>query len=457
MIPILYVDDEPVLLDIAKIYLERSGTLQVDTAVSAAEAIGMLKSRKYDGIISDYQMPGMDGIEFLKYIRAEWNDLPFILFTGKGREEVVINALNNGADSYLQKGSDTRSQFAELEHKIRQAIGKRQAEEELRCKNDELSAAYEQLTSNEEELRTKYDELMKSQQQIREREQFISAVVKEVQEGIIVYDRELKITLWNSFMERLTGLPAVTVLGQTANGLFPFHKESGVTLLLERALAGSTGESGDFPFSIKSTGRKGWAKGLYSPHYDATGEIIGAIAVVRDITKQKETEYALRESEGRIAQIIDFLPDATFAIDIDSRVIIWNRAMEEMTGVPAQEMIGKGNYEYAMPFYGIRRPILIDLVFSPEAEIPQNYSFVRLKGDVLTAETINVSLQGKRVVLWGKAAPLYDMQGGIIGAIESVRDITELRLSGDSLIQVHQKTRPLSSVKRHDILKEDGC
>ena len=122
VISILYVDDEPALLDVGKEFLERSGAILVDTVPSAAEAQQRLMATCYDAIVSDYQMPDMDGIEFLKYVRKEFPNLPFILFTGRGREEVVIEALNNGADFYLQKGGQAVPQFAELEHKIKQAV-----------------------------------------------------------------------------------------------------------------------------------------------------------------------------------------------------------------------------------------------------------------------------------------------------------------------------------------------
>ena len=104
MISILYVDDEPGLLEIGKIFLERSGQFSVDTSTSALAALAMLDAKKYDAIISDYQMPEMDGIRFLKKIRASGNTLPFIILTGRGREEIVIQALNEGATFYLQKG-----------------------------------------------------------------------------------------------------------------------------------------------------------------------------------------------------------------------------------------------------------------------------------------------------------------------------------------------------------------
>ncbi|MEI7650357.1 MAG: response regulator, partial [Methanomicrobiales archaeon] len=103
-IRVLYVDDELDLLKICKIYLERDGTFTVDTLTSASEALTCLKTEWYDTIISDYQMPEMDGITFLKLLKASGNKTPFIIFTGRGREEVAIEALNSGADFYLQKG-----------------------------------------------------------------------------------------------------------------------------------------------------------------------------------------------------------------------------------------------------------------------------------------------------------------------------------------------------------------
>jgi len=276
-IRVLYVDDDPDLLDIGKLFLEEDKGFSVDCALSGKEALDRITSGHYDAVVSDYQMPKMDGITLLKAVRAGFRTLPFILFTGKGREEVVIDALNNGADFYLQKGGDPESQFAELSHKIRQAVQQRRADK-------------------------------------------------------IIHDHE-----------------------------------------------------------------------------------------------------------RREADILNFLPDATLAIDTHGVVIAWHHAIEEMTGVPAQEMIGKGDHEYAIPFYGIRRPILIDLVFSPDQEIRQMYSFVRAEGDVLTTETNNASPRGRNVILWGKAVPLYDTQGAVIGAIESIRDITERKHLETVLEQEHHE------------------
>lgn len=104
MYTVLYVDDEPDLLALGKSFLELSGTLRVETSLSAPEALELLRTKPVDCIVSDFQMPVMDGIAFLQAVRSEFGTLPFILFTGRGREEVVINAINSGADFYLQKG-----------------------------------------------------------------------------------------------------------------------------------------------------------------------------------------------------------------------------------------------------------------------------------------------------------------------------------------------------------------
>ena len=110
---------------------------------SGEEALAELAKKTYDVIIADYQMPGMDGIELLKNVRHSFGDVPFILFTGRGREEVVIEAINNGADFYLQKGGDPMAQFAELAHQVRQVVGRRRAERALRESEQSLKASEE--------------------------------------------------------------------------------------------------------------------------------------------------------------------------------------------------------------------------------------------------------------------------------------------------------------------------
>jgi PAS domain S-box-containing protein len=176
---------------------------------------------------------------------------------------------------------------------------------------------------------------------------------------------------------------------------------------------------------------------------DKVMELEGAYEVVeREMVDRKRAEEALRESEKRLMEIVNFLPDATFAIDRMGAVTAWNRTMEDMTGVMAEDMLGKGNHEYALPFYGVRQPVLIDLVFGPNEQIQRQHRFVKREGDIILAEA-DVPLKGEMHVISAKARPLYNSQGAITGAIESMRDITERIDAEEALLASEQRYKQL--------------
>lgn len=137
---VLYVDDEPELLKQVKLFLEKEDDrFNVDTAKSAEEGLSLLKEENYDAIISNYQMPEMNGLEFLEIIREDKNnDIPFIMFTGKGREEVAMEALNLGADGYLWKGGEPKSQYSVLANSVIQEVERHRAEERKKSSRESL-------------------------------------------------------------------------------------------------------------------------------------------------------------------------------------------------------------------------------------------------------------------------------------------------------------------------------
>jgi len=118
MISVLLVDDDPMILDVTSLYLQRGGEFSVKTCEDASDALGVLEGRSFDAIISDYEMPEMDGIEFLKVVRARGETAPFIIFTGHDREEVAAEGFKNGASLYLQKGGNQKNPFVELKNAI---------------------------------------------------------------------------------------------------------------------------------------------------------------------------------------------------------------------------------------------------------------------------------------------------------------------------------------------------
>ena len=152
-----------------------------------------------------------------------------------------------------------------------------------------------------------------------------------------------------------------------------------------------------------------------------------------------ESTQTSQKEEKSLSHIIDFIPDAIYAIDAEGTVITWHKGMEKLTGVKAEEMLGKGDYEYSLPFYGIRKPTLIDLVLKPDnIEIEKDFLFIRKEGDAFLAENY-VFLKGSQRVICGKARPLYDSEGNIIGAIEDIRDVTERRRMEESIHESERK------------------
>jgi len=138
------------------------------------------------------------------------------------------------------------------------------------------------------------------------------------------------------------------------------------------------------------------------------------------------SEEELRTNQRQLADIIEFLPDATLAIDKNKRVIIWNRAIEKMTGIPAREMIGKGDYAYTVPFHGEARPLLVDFALADWQAIDALYPAVVSSGGSVMGEVFCPSLyEGKGAWVFVKASPLHDGAGNVIGAIEIIRDISQ--------------------------------
>jgi PAS domain S-box-containing protein len=159
----------------------------------------------------------------------------------------------------------------------------------------------------------------------------------------------------------------------------------------------------------------------------------------------------------QLSCVIEFLPDATFVIGVDRKVMAWNRAIEEMTGVSKEEMIGKGDYAYAVPFYGDRRPHPADLLDKSDGDLEAKFPHVKRKGNVLSAETFAPCLHGgKGGYIFASAAPLFDAQGRRRGAVESIRDVTERKKAEEALRRSEAKYRELVENANSIILRRDS-
>ena len=174
--------------------------------------------------------------------------------------------------------------------------------------------------------------------------------------------------------------------------------------------------------------------------------------LVNEIAERKLAETRVRDSRQRLAQIISFLPDATFVIDAEGRVAAWNQAMEQMSGIPAALMIGKGNYEHALPFFGERRRDLIDLVMDWDEAAAAPYNEIKREQDAASAEIYFPALKGEERYLWAAARRLYDESGSVAGAIESLRDITEWKRTVEALKKSEARHRLLFDNAREAIV-----
>ena len=264
MLSVLVIDDQKPMLEVIRLFLERFGNMNVKTALSAKEALELLMSSSFDAMVVDYDLPEINGIDFLKMLRARGDTTPVIIFTGVGREYAAIQALNNGADFFLKKGDDAQSQLLEMVHMIRQAVDRRN-------------------------------------------------------------------------------------LGRGPG------------------------------------------------------------------TTQKILSDAL-----------NFFHQAAFVIDREGKVMVWNKGMEKMTGVAEGDILGKGDWDYSIPFFGHRAPMLSDLIFQDDATIMENnYTIIEKEKGTITAWIKAIPEEGRQAILWMKSTALYDSKGMFIGVMGKVRDITE--------------------------------
>ena len=308
-----------------------------------------------------------------------------------------------------------------------------QAESALKASEAELKKHRDHL---EDLVAERTAELKEKQNAIRKQKDFIETVINSIPDSISIIEIDSgRIIDANEAFFADVGLPRKQVLGQLCYELThslsemcapPHHdcpmlktKETGQKCTVEHIH-----ESAD--------GRKVIVEVSTFPLKDADGTFSQVVHVAHDITERKQAEEVIKNSEQRLSQIINFLPDPTFVVDNEGTVLTWNQAMEKLTGVKAAEMVGKGNFEHALPFYGERRPILIDLVKNWDAEYEKKYLSVEKDGENLISESYHPSLG--EIYLHSTAGLIYDAAGKAAGAIESLRDITEKK-KADEIIR----------------------
>jgi len=171
-------------------------------------------------------------------------------------------------------------------------------------------------------------------------------------------------------------------------------------------------------------------------------EFLHQIASLWAVALQRQKNFSeLEKANSRLKNIINSLPDGTFVVDENRQVIAWNKVLEEMTGTKEQDILHKGNYAYAIPFYQKKKPVLLDFIFEEELKNSKGYSKLDKKDQTFFGEGYVPALyNGQGAYLWGAASPIFDNKGKVIGAVESVRDVTHRRMVEKSLRFIAKET-----------------
>ena len=381
-IRVLHVDDDFSMLEISKDILMEMGVFEIDLACSVDEAFKKMASGSYDIIISDYEMPNRDGLQFLKELREMNNEIPFVLFTGKGREEVAIRALNLGAEGYYNKQGSPETVYGELSHGIQQIVKRKKAETKLK-ESEYLTKKILHATPN---LLYIYD-LIEHRNIYANKEvlAFLGYTPEQIESmgpelfGNILHPDDVEIV--DKHHARFVNAPD--------NEVFE----------IEYRMKHINGEwrwlrSRDIIFART---KEGFGK-----------QILGSS---EDITERKQTEQALVENEAKYRTLVDSLPEAIFDADIEGNIIFANARVFELTGYTKQDL---------------RKSFKAFCLIPPEERLSARNTFVKvLAGNIEhRSDKLLVRKNGTTFLASMTSIPIIK-NGKIVGARGIISDQTE--------------------------------
>lgn len=293
----------------------------------------------------------------------------------------------------------------------------------------ELTAA--ELTERTQQLQRDLQQRIVIEHALRSSQERLRLLLDTSPLPIVLYDANSIVEYTNPAFEREFGWK-LNELAQQKEGFIPEDLYYETLAILQKAQE----EDGPTEFQSRRAAKDGRLVDVQinvSTLRDNEGQITGTYTIVRDITESKRYQDELQHSQQQLADIISFFPEAILVIDAAGRVIAWNQALENLTGVPAGQMLGRDNYAYSLPFFGEPRPMLIDYVNKPLDEVRERYPSVSIEGQTLVTEDAFLPQFKGGVYLWGKARALFDSEGNYVGAIEIIRDVTERRRNEEAL------------------------
>ena len=442
-IRVLHVDDDPDFTEVAATVLERmDDRLTVETAPSADEGLSRLGDERFDCVVSDYQMPGRDGIAFLEAVREEDPDLPFVLYTGEGSEGVAGDAIAAGATDYLQKGTGTE-QYELLANRIRNAVDQRRATrraDELDRVRALASTVTQMLVraNSRSEIETRVCEI------VSDADPYLFAWIGDVDPEAGTVTPRASAGIDDGYLDSIT----VTADG-TATGRGP----GGIAARERRVVASQNiQEDPDFEPWREHALERGFRAVAAVPlaHDDTLYALLGVYADrpnafdaderqllaelgddVAHAIHSLEVQAELREERRRLTRserILDASGDPVYALDADGRFTYVNDALVELTGYDESELLGEH---------------ISIVVAEPDVDTGRAVIAALLRSDGQTHDTFEMDLvtaDGECVACENRLA-LLPSDGGFAGTTGIIRDIT------------HRKRRERELERRTDELE----
>jgi PAS domain S-box-containing protein len=401
-IRVLHVDDDPDFLEVAETLLARApGEFEVETASSGPAALERLAEDDVDCVVSDYEMPRLNGLELLGAVRERWPDLPFVLFTGKGSEAVASEAISAGVTDYLQKRSELE-QFELLAHRIENAVGQRRAERSAATARSRMRELSE--TNND---------------------------------SLWMFSADWEETLFvNSAYEDVFGRPAEQLREDPEDFLESVHPDDRPAVR-EAMTQLSDGQSVDLEFRADPEAKDWrwvWVQG--EPITDGDGDVVRVAGFARDVTRRKERELAYREEKLFVDQALDALDDVFYVLDNDARLQRWNRAARDVLGYSDDEIDGA----HATTFF----PEDEHETLGKAIERIMETGHASMEADLLDAD-------GNRIPYEFIGARLTDPDGEVTGLVGIGRDISDRRERERELRRQNERLEEFASVVSHDL------
>ncbi|MCJ7573234.1 PAS domain S-box protein, partial [Candidatus Bathyarchaeota archaeon] len=395
LIRVLHVDDEESQREFAKMFLEENGVIQVTSVASGKEALQLLEKESYDCVISDYQMNGMTGIQLAEKIKSHIS-IPFILYTGRGSEEVAEAAFKVGIDDYIRKEIEP-AHYQVLAINIQHVVERARGEKSLKVSEEK----FRRFFMNQPVL--------------------CYMVSKE---GNIVEVNETVTDALGYTREELIGKPVITTLFSPssrgkAEQLFRRWVETGEIRNEELKIVTKNGEERTVLLNVDAV-------------RDESGGIIQSISVQVDITQRRQMEDEARihhEESERHALILENMSDSVIVTDLDGVISYWNDGAKNIFGYSSEEMIGKSVK-------------LLNLVEERGAVADSQLDAVR-RGESYPTEWRGLKKNGSELWLFLHTKLLKDHEGNPAGMIGVGKDITQRRQAEEYLRESEERYRTL--------------